>query len=170
MLIFGMLLPPLIINCHVNYEIDPLNTLSFTSCVLEPCSDSGLGVIEITFRSLIVGNSVVANIQNWMFDRPEFPVKPEMMNLSFWGSTIGEGICRGFEFEKADKTVYPRKVDRTGEFRYADFPKCMYGEYRVFRHCYLLPLPFFKSQGRLFIRDTHRWMGRGPRQMKTFGL
>ncbi len=131
-----------------NYLIDPFQYFR----VSDPARFSNLmqrfqhpGVIRnYDFDTIVVGNSVMANLQAWMFDRKEFAVKPKVMNLSFWGSTIREDAnVVGLALEtKPIKTVY-WSIGRQAvleEFRYPDFPKCMYGGRYAFLppFCYLL--------------------------------
>jgi hypothetical protein len=186
LLIIGMLsLLPIIVTATVNYEIDPFQYFR----VSRPAQFSNLmqrfqapGVIRnYDFDSLIVGNSVVANIQNWMFDRPEFPVKPNVMNLSFWGSTIREDayVVALTLKRKPIKIVYWSIGRQTalGEFRYADFPKCMYGGiYRFIPpYCYLLNsnvlweslVSFIHSRysNAGWVEDLDKWKTFGPLRM-----
>jgi hypothetical protein len=148
--VFALL--PMILVAVVNFTVDPFQYFR----VSHPAQFSNLmqrlqapGIIRnYDFDTLIVGNSVVANLQNSMFDRPGFPVKPRAMNLSLWGSTIREDayIVALALKRKPIRTVY-WSIGRQGidEFRYADFPKCMYGG--MFRfippYCYLLTSSVF---------------------------
>jgi hypothetical protein len=131
--IFSLL--PLVAVAFVNYEADPFQYFR----VSHPARFSNFmqrfqvpGVIRnYDFDSIVAGNSVVANVENWMFDRKEFQAKPNVANLSLWGSTIREDtyvVTLALE-TKPIRTVY-WAIGRPGvsaEFRYADFPKCMYG-------------------------------------------
>jgi hypothetical protein len=147
--IFAVLaLLPLIIVAFVNYRVDPFQYFRASSAA--PFSNlmqrfQAPGIIRnYDFDTVIAGNSVVANIQNWMFDRPEFPDKPNVMNLSLWGSTIREDayvVALALK-RKSIKTVYwsiGRQAAVDG-FKFPDFPKCMYGGmYRFIPpYCYLL--------------------------------
>jgi hypothetical protein len=185
LLAFAMFsLLPIIITATVNYEIDPFQYFR----VSHPAQFSNLmqrfqvpGIIRnYDFDSIVVGNSVVANLQNWMFDRPEFPDKPKVMNLSFWGSTIREDsyvVALALK-SKPIKTVY-WSIGRQlvfEEFRYADFPTCMYGGVYRFMppYCYLLNSnvlwesyvslshPKFNYNKDAWSQDIGQWKTYGP--------
>jgi hypothetical protein len=78
-----------------------------------------------------------------MFDGLEFPERPKVVNLSLWGSTLNEDSKVGKLAlqTRSVKTVYWSIGRQTvlAEFRFADFPRCMYGGYYLLLppYCYL---------------------------------
>jgi hypothetical protein len=180
MIFLMFMLLPLTVVAFVNYEADPFQYFAASS----PARFSNLmqrfqhpGVIRnYDFDTIVVGNSVVANLQNSMFDRPEFPFKPKVMNLSFWGSTLREDayvVALALK-TKPIKTVYwsIARQPAQQEFRSADFPKCMYGGMYSFvpPYCYLLSGNVFWES---YVSLSHRGDSKAgwvpdPDQWKTF--
>jgi len=148
LLIFAVFaLLPLAVVIFVNCRVDPFQYFR----IANPAQFSNLmqrfqapGIIRnYDFDAIIVGNSVVANLQNSMFRHDKNPAGLRVMNLSFWGSTIREDayVVDLALKTKPIKTVYwsiGRQV-ALAEFRYADFPTCMYRESFSFvpPYCYL---------------------------------
>jgi hypothetical protein len=175
---------PLMVIGLINYVIDPFQYFRISE---SPRFSNAMqryqapGVIKnYGFDSVIVGNSVVANIQNWMFDLKGSGVRPNVMNLSLWGSTaLEDAIVVKFALRtKSIKTVY-WSIGRqpvTG-FRFDDFPKCMYGEpYSVLPpYCYLFNLGVFwesyvhlshsKDSRADWIEPLDKWKTYGPQRI-----
>jgi hypothetical protein len=177
--VFALL--PLVVVTLVNYVVDPFQYFR----VVHPAQFSnGMqrfqapGIVRnYDFDTIIAGNSVVANLRNSIFDRAEFAVKPKTMNLSFWGSTIREDayVVALALNTRPIKTVYWSIARQAlAEFRYADFPKCMYGGvYRFIPpYCYLLNSNVFwesyvtvshsNDSTASWIREIDQWKTFGP--------
>src|SRR4051812_4287564 len=139
---------PMAVVAAINYLIDPFQYFRVSnpprfSNLMQRIQAPGI-IRNYDFDTLVVGNSVVANLQGWMFDRKESAVKPSVMNVSLWGSTIREDtyVVRLALNTKPVKALY-WSIGRQGvleDFRYPNFPKCMYGGGYAFvpPFCYLL--------------------------------
>jgi hypothetical protein len=137
---------PLLIVGSINYTVDPFQY--FRNSGTERFSNAmqryqAPGIVRnYPFDSIVVGSSHIANIRNWMFDRPEFAVKPKVVNLGFSAGTVLEN---SYVVELALRTKPIRTVywsigrQQARGFRIDDFPKCMYGGFYSFLppYCYL---------------------------------
>ena len=108
------------------------------------------GVIRnYPFDSLVVGNSFVGNLQTELFNRKEFELG-RVQNLAFWSSSLREAahVVDYAVRTKPINTVY-WSIGRQAilqEFRYNEFPTCMYSRFwSYFPYCYLLNADIFSE-------------------------
>jgi hypothetical protein len=100
------------------------------------------------FDSVVVGNSMVADIRNDMFVDKNFGT--QLLNLSFWGSTVREAA---YVLDLALRTRPVKTVlwstgreSILNDFRYGEFPTCMYSRiWSNLPYCYLLNKDVFRQ-------------------------
>jgi hypothetical protein len=140
---------PIAVVASINYVVDPFQYFRVSnpprfSNLMQRSQHPGI-IRNYPFTSIVVGNSFVANLRNELFDRKEFGSGIAVQNLSFWGSTLREAAY------VVDLTLRTKPVETVfwgigrewvlTDFRYGEFPTCMYG--RFWSHapyCYLLNL------------------------------
>ena len=114
------------------------------------------GVVRnYAFDSIVVGSSTMANLSPVRFKAASIP---DVLNLSFWGGTANEAsrVIRLSLREKHLKTVYwaidPALI--TNDFRYPDFPFCMYDRLlSLLPYCYLFSRDIFVESIATFLPD-----------------
>ncbi len=143
---------PVVLVATVNYVVDPfqyfrISTPPRFSNLMQRLQQPGV-VKHYPFDSVIVGNSMVADMRNDMFADKKFGT--QLLNMSFWGSTVREAA---YALDLALRTRPVKTVlwstareSILNDFRYGDFPTCMYS--RIWSHlpyCYLLDRDVFRE-------------------------
>ncbi len=140
---------PIAVVASINYLVDPFQYFRVSnpprfSNLMQRSQHPGV-IRNYPFNSIVVGNSFVANLQNELFDRKEFGKGIAVQNLSFWGSTLREAAY------VVDLTLRTKPIETVfwgfgrewvlTDFRYGEFPTCMYGRFwSHLPYCYLLNL------------------------------
>jgi hypothetical protein len=143
---------PIVVVASVNYYVDPfqyfrISTPPRFSNMMQRLQHPGV-VRNYPFDSVVVGNSMVADMQNDMFVDKKFG--SQLLNLSFWGSTVREAA---YALDLALRTRPVKTVlwstareSILNDFRYGEFPTCMYSRiWSYFPYCYLLSNDVFKE-------------------------
>jgi hypothetical protein len=143
---------PIAVVASVNYFVDPfqyfrISTPPRFSDSMQRLQHPGI-VRNYPFDSVVVGNSMVADIRNDMFVDKNFG--RQLLNLSFWGSTVREAayVLDLALRTRPVKTVFwsTARESILNDFRFGEFPTCMYS--RMWSHlpyCYLLNADVFRE-------------------------
>jgi hypothetical protein len=174
-------LSPIALVVLVNYLVDPFQFFRVSvpprfSENMQRLQHPGI-VRNYPFNSIVVGNSLIANLRNEMFDRKEFEGLA-VQNLSLSGSTLREAayVVDLALRTKPIKSVYwgiGRQWILT-DFRYGEFPTCMYGSiWSRFPYCYLVNAGVFSESIAILFRlkefSKAGWVDRLS-DWKTVGL
>ncbi len=144
---------PLCAVAAVNYIVDPFQFFRVSnpprfSNTMQRYQHPGV-IRNYPFDSLVAGTSFVGNLQTELFNRKEFD-SGRVQNLAFYSATLREAahVVDYAVRTKPINTVY-WAIGRQAilqEFRYNEFPTCMYNRlWSYFPYCYLINADIFSE-------------------------